>query len=285
MLVETGKNELCVDYIKWCEDVVNSLVVGNGGCFTSLSQQQIDLLNNLKDNKFNVIKSYRQAGTTTLILVKIAYDITHGTKNCNRVLFITNSISAASNAKNTLMNILNHCHEIIGFNNVKIKETNIFHGNKETNIVFSNIDALSSIGFNCDDIYIDNAAFLDMSDKTGGPEIIQIVKEILNFDKNITIASCPDKKSGFFYDLWTKVICGDIDYIDFNPICLKWYLDPRFNKKIQMEKCGNVREVKNSGMLCECLENKYYIGNRWFERLSSSLGSKSMISEINARFY
>ena len=52
-----------------------------------------------------------------------------------------------------------------------------------------------------------------------------------------------------------------------------------------MEKCGNMREVKNIGMLCECLENEYYISNRWFERLSSSLDSKSMISEIIARFY
>ena len=283
MLIERNKNnEFCVDYIDWCEDVINALSVDKNDYSLSLSKQQKDLLNNLKNNKCNIIKAYRQAGTTTLMLLKIAYDITHQEKDVNQVLFISHSHGCLRNNRDLLMKILEKCHEIIEYEKINGKTLNVLCHNKKTRIYFSTLFDSWFPGIGIDEMYVDNAAFLD---KKYDFNITGKIKELLKADKRITIGSCPNSKSGFFYDLWNKVVDGDIDYIDFNPICLKWYLDSRFNSEIQMTKNGYTREIKNIGMLCEAIETNTYLSNRWVHMLASMLSRTQLDTEINGKFY
>ena len=71
MLIHVNEDERIPSLVDWCNKIVKKIFLEGDG----LNQQQINVLEMMDKNNYTIIKSYRRAGLTTLMLMKMAYDI------------------------------------------------------------------------------------------------------------------------------------------------------------------------------------------------------------------
>lgn len=261
-------------FVDWCIENSKKLLGFD------LNWQQIRLLECLDDNNYTIIKSFRCSGLTSIFLLKIVYDILYnvGTGE-NRILFISHDCHSAAYNLKFLMKILERCEEPIYYQMIKISNIKLRYNGNSTIIKFSgpNIEYNLNSEKPYNDLYIDNCAFIDTWHKGDG------VKNEINKYKlynKITIGSTPNRKEGIFYDIWSH---SKPEYAIFEQFALKWYFDDRFNKNLKYIKNKMSYDIKNSGMLCDALQNNLEITNEWRDNMKKMMGNNTDI-EIDSNF-
>ena len=273
MLINTkiNKDESFVD---WCISTAKEIFGFD------LNWQQIRLLECLDDNNYTIVKSFRCAGLTTIFILKVAYDITHIINNDeHRILFVSQGNCSAKNSLTLLMKILDCCQEPIYCQKINQSIVKLSYNENNITIRFSgpNIknDLRGEKQYN--DLYIDDCAFIDTCYKEDC--IKNEINNYKSYDK-IIIGSTPNRQEGIFYDIWSF---SEPKYSIFEPFALKWYFDDRFNKNLKYRKNKMLYDIKNSGMLCDALQNNFEITNEWRENMKKMIGN-NIYTEIDSNF-
>lgn len=242
----------------------------------SLNDQQIRLLEHLDNNNYTIIKSFRCAGLTTILILKVAYDIIHAKNNSeHRILFVSQDCTSAKMNLASLIKILDSCEDPIYCEKVNQFIVNLTYYGSNVTIRFSGPKLILEKKYN--DLYVDNCAFLSTSYKEDC-----IKRELDNYRlyDRIAIGSAPDTQKGIFYDIWSL---SSPKYSIFEPFAMKWYFDDRFNENLKYVKDKTLHDIKNSSILCDALQNNYEITNEWRDRMRNMLALHTQ-NEIDGNF-
>lgn len=284
MIVGYEKDILaCPPYLEWCINLANKVFEhdwkkkGENSPHPTIeiNAQQIALLKSLNENDFNIIKSCRCGGATTLMLINVLYNTLYGETPNVYIKYIVHSFGAMEHYTKRLFDICLLCNEKVFWWQYPRK----LGGVQPISLRFNGEERI--IEFLCPTVHsdrseipellvIDNAAWVD--DKTFNIKA-----------KRKTIASTPIYKTGLFYDMWEDALMGTND---FTPISLKWYLDRRFNENLKGIIGNDIIQIQNGdiGMICDVLEQGGKITNQWYMDRRQNLGNTSTKTEIDAQF-
>lgn len=294
MLIDVRKNvlELTPDYSSWVDRVSRKVFSSDTGSLGAcLNIQQVQMLESLRKNKFNIIKSPRQIGVTTMVFMNTAYNVLYGQdnvdvsvtedKNCKgdkeveySELYIYSTFNSARDSMKRFEKILDMCEEKIYLLENDTFSMKLRFGDRVSVIRFIPEDFVKKGVPMCDRITVDNAAFVSEDTMNRIPGLSR------DFNCNVTIASTPRKESGFFYELWKETLYGRGC---FKPTALKWYLDNRFNKNLNGTEGLASYDASDIGMMFEALERGDYLSNEWYKERKEALGS-SWVNELDGNF-
>ena len=273
MLIDFTKHTEIPDFTEWATNLaVKVFSDGEKDTDTTLNLQQKQLLKSLNENKFNIIKSPRQMGVTTLMLINTAYNMLYGkdepcsadtctgykTQGCDDYseMYVYSTNNSANSSFLYLKRILDLCDEPIFVIEERYNTIRVRFRERYSTIKFVQQERLRAGGLTVDAITVDNAAW-------ASDEYMNMIPNYSKqFNCNVTIASTPKSDSGFFYELWDETLHGRGC---FTPTALKWYLDDRFNKKLKATDGMVSYDVNNLGMMFEALEQGEYLTNEWYE--------------------
>lgn len=272
------------NFSEWCEKMAEKLFADNGGNPGKLNIQQKQLLSSLNKNRFNIVKSPRNMGVTSLMLINTAYNVLYREVDNNEdlkykntpysELYLYNATEPAIDALERFEKILHLCDEPIFLLEKNTSRIKVKFGERVSTVEFIPNGRLKQGVENCDSINIDNAAFV--SDR----EMENIPNLSLMYNCKVTIASTPLKENGFFYELWQETLYGRGC---FHPTSLKWYLDDRFNKNLKGTEGLLNYTADNIGMMFEALEHGEYLTNQWYEETKAALPD-SWTNEVDGDF-
>ena len=270
-------------YLEWCINLANKVFKRDWkkhaeDCPSStiaINAQQITLLKSLNDNKFNIIKSYRRGGTTTLMLINALYNALYNQTPNVHITYIVHSCGVIEYYTKRLRDICQVCSEKLLWREYPrksggVKSISLRFNGKESIIEFL-CPTVPSGGSDVPELLvIDNAAWA--SDDTFGIKA-----------KRKTIASTPRFKTGLFYETWKKALTGANDFV---PTSLKWFLDYRLNKNLKGNIGDDTIQIQNGdiGVICDTLEQGGKITNRWYVDKQRLLGDTATKTEIDAQF-
>ena len=191
--------------------------------------KQIEAIKSYKDNRYNIVLKYRQAGISTLTAAYITWLVCFAdTKNPQKVLILANK-------RETAMEFLNKAKvfhsQLPTWVSVNIGDTNSKQHVKFTNgceikAVATSADALR--GYTPSLLILDEAAFIE-----GGQEVWAACQASLSTGGDAILVSTPNGYDPIYHTTYDGAKKGEND---FNIVEMRWYEDPRFNKGLVWEK-------------------------------------------------
>lgn len=210
--------------------------------------RQVDMLSNLRDNRFNIFKIPRQSAKTTTIAIYYAW--------C-ALFFQSEKIGILANKANLAQEIIGKFKVIIEHLPLFLQQ-GILEYNKG-NIALENGSEIKAEacspnpfrGFALTKILLDELSFIktELADK-----IYESLYPSISRAENsqFSIASTPKGINNLFYKIWTEAISKKNDFV---PLEIKWYEVPRKD-----QEAFKVQTIRNIGMtrwkqefLCEFL--------------------------------
>ena len=193
--------------------------------------KQMDAIRAYKDNRYNIVLKYRQAGISTLTAAYITWLVCFAdSKNPQKVLILANK-------RETAMEFLNKAKVFhsqlpkwisVGIGDTNSKQHVRFSNGCEIKAVATSADALR--GYTPSLLILDEAAFIE-----GGQEVWAACQASLSTGGDAILVSTPNGYDEIYHATYDGAKKGEND---FNIVEMRWYEDPRFNKGLKWEKEG-----------------------------------------------
>tara|TARA_R110001583_G_scaffold93302_3_gene236151 strand:- start:3515 stop:5284 length:1770 start_codon:yes stop_codon:yes gene_type:complete len=203
------------------------------GTFVKFSPfpKQLEAIKSYKDNRYNIVLKYRQAGISTLTAAYITWLVSFASKdNPEKVLILANK-------RETAMEFLNKAKvfhsQLPKWISVDIGDTNSkqhvrFSNGCEIKAVATSADALR--GYTPSLLILDEAAFIE-----GGQDVWAACQASLSTGGDAILVSTPNGYDPIYHTTYDGAKKG---VNDFKIVEMRWYEDPRFNKGLEWEKEG-----------------------------------------------
>ena len=244
--------------------------------------KQMDAIRAYKNNRYNVVLKYRQAGISTLTAAYITWLVCFSdSKNPQKVLILANK-------RETAMEFLNKAKvfhsQLPKWISVDIGDTNSkqhvrFSNGCEIKAVATSADALR--GYTPSLLILDEAAFIE-----GGQEVWAACQASLSTGGDAILVSTPNGYDEIYHATYDGAKKGEND---FNIVEMKWYEDPRFNKGLSWEKGGEETikdESQNLQKYKEYIKQGFSPSSPWYlEMIRQMNGNMRLVNqEINCDF-
>jgi len=244
--------------------------------------KQLDAIRAYKDNRYNIVLKYRQAGISTLTAAYIVWLISFASSdNPQKILILANK-------RETAMEFLNKAKvfhsQLPSWISVDIGDTNSkqnvrFSNGCEIKAVATSADALR--GYTPSLLILDEAAFIE-----GGQDVWAACQASLSTGGDAILVSTPNGYDAIYHTTYEGAKKGEND---FNILEMSWYEDPRFNKDLRWEKEGEktiIDETNNSKRYPEYVKNGYTPISPWYlEMIRQMNGNMRLVNqEINCDF-
>lgn len=244
--------------VNWCNDMFYR-VTGN-----SLSYQQLETLRiwNSEGNQRVITKGYRTCGLTTLMMLCIAYKITHPQGAILDIVYVTDRLCSTVAPMELLMEILDKCDDMMVYEKrnkelIRFSKLPSNYGDVSSDVYVRFTSAKCSPATFAlkpyDSVYMDNAAYFEKSNAVN--ELITGL--VCNSTSKTVIGSTPGFKSGLFYNIYDSF---GFKGMDFKRSSLKWYLDPRFTTNLRCRKGDKALRIGDGiGEIFDAIENGFSI--------------------------
>ncbi len=244
--------------------------------------KQLDAIRSYKDNRYNIVLKYRQAGISTLTAAYIVWLVSFASSdNPEKVLILANK-------RETAMEFLNKAKvfhsQLPSWISVDIGDTNSkqhvkFSNGCEIKAVATSADALR--GYTPSLLILDEAAFIE-----GGQEVWAACQASLSTGGDAILVSTPNGYDPIYHTTYEGAKKGEND---FNIVEMRWYEDPRFNKGLKWEKEGEETisdESNNLENYAKYIVDGYSPTAPWYlEMIRQMNGNMRLVNqEINCDF-
>jgi hypothetical protein len=199
--------------------------------FKLFDKQRI-LINNYKDNRFNIVLKYRQAGITTVTAAYAAVIASFARPdNPERILILANKQETAIEFLNKITSFIKQLPSWVGITFVKASQKHVKLSNgSELKAVATSADALR--GYTPTFMVLDEAAFIE-----GGQELWSACLAAIGTGGAAALISTPNGLDEIYYESYEGSINGTNK---FKITHLKWWEDPRFNKDLRLIKTKDI---------------------------------------------
>lgn len=216
------------NYLETFDKTQNSFVP-----FSLFTGQKL-LLKNLMENRFNVIRKYRQAGISTVASGYSAMRMGFGDeKNPEKILILANKQDTSIEFLAKIIDFLKQLPDWVGVTFVKESSKHIKLSNgAEAKAVATSRDALR--GFTPTILILDEAAFIE-----GGQELWSACLASIGTGGKAILISTPNGLDEIYYAAYEGSLAGRNT---FKITDLKWFDDPRYNKDLYMVQTDDVVE-------------------------------------------
>lgn len=269
------------NYLETFDKTQNSFVP-----FT-LFRGQKELLKNLMEHRFNVIRKYRQAGISTVVSGYSAMRMGFGDeKNPEKILILANKQDTSIEFLAKIIDFLKQLPDWVGVEFVKESSKHIKLSNgAEAKAVATSRDALR--GFTPTILVLDEAAFIE-----GGQELWSACLASIGTGGKAVLISTPNGLDEIYYAAYDGSLNG---HNSFKITDLKWYDDPRYNKELYVVKVDDIvewlqkpdeekeqahRMVVKPSDVPKYLEQGYKPCSPWYENMARDMHfNKRMIAQ------
>ena len=244
--------------------------------------KQLEAILAYKDNRYNVVLKYRQAGISTLTAAYIVWLISFASSdNPEKVLILANK-------RETAMEFLNKAKvfhsQLPSWISVDIGDTNSkqhvrFTNGCEIKAVATSADALR--GYTPSLLILDEAAFIE-----GGQDVWAACQASLSTGGDAILVSTPNGYDAIYHTTYEGAKKGEND---FNVVEMRWYEDPRFNKGLKWERKDSediIDESNNFENYSKYVQDGYSPTAPWYlEMIRQMNGNMRLVNqEINCDF-
>jgi hypothetical protein len=244
--------------------------------------KQLEAILAYKDNRYNIVLKYRQAGISTLTAAYIVWLISFASSdNPEKVLILANK-------RETAMEFLNKAKvfhsQLPKWISVDIGDTNSkqhvrFTNGCEIKAVATSADALR--GYTPSLLILDEAAFIE-----GGQDVWAACQASLSTGGDAILVSTPNGYDAIYHTTYEGAKKSEND---FNIVEMKWYEDPRFNKGLKWEKKDMediIDESNNLENYAKYVQEGYTPTAPWYlEMIRQMNGNMRLVNqEINCDF-
>lgn len=244
--------------------------------------KQLEAIKSFKENRYNIVLKYRQAGISTLTAAYITWLVTFAhADNPEKVLILANK-------RETAMEFLNKAKvfhsQLPKWVSVDIGDTNSkqhvrFTNGCEIKAVATSADALR--GYTPSLLILDEAAFIE-----GGQDVWAACQASLSTGGDAILVSTPNGYDPIYHTTYDGAKKAEND---FKIVEMRWYEDPRFNKDLKWEKEGEETihdESQNFEKYAEYVRNGFNPTAPWYlEMIRQMNGNMRLVNqEINCDF-
>ena len=244
--------------------------------------KQMEAILAYKENRYNIVLKYRQAGISTLTAAYIVWLISFASSdNPEKVLILANK-------RETAMEFLNKAKvfhsQLPSWISVDIGDTNSkqhvrFANGCEIKAVATSADALR--GYTPSLLILDEAAFIE-----GGQDVWAACQASLSTGGDAILVSTPNGYDAIYHTTYEGAKKGEND---FNVVEMRWYEDPRFNKDLKWERKESediIDESNNFESYDKYIRDGYSPTAPWYlEMIRQMNGNMRLVNqEINCDF-
>ena len=244
--------------------------------------KQLEAIESFKNNRYNIVLKYRQAGISTLTAAYITWLVSFAhADNPVKILILANK-------RETAMEFLNKAKvfhsQLPKWISVDIGDTNSkqhvrFSNGCEIKAVATSADALR--GYTPSLLILDEAAFIE-----GGQDVWAACQASLSTGGDAILVSTPNGYDAIYHTTYDGAKKGNND---FKIVEMRWYEDPRFNKGLFWEKEGEetiIDEKQDFEKYAGYVRDGYSPSSPWYmEMVRQMNGNMRLVNqEINCDF-
>lgn len=189
------------DILYFCKYVVITNI-DRGNEIISLRSYQQDILNNLSNNRNNILLLPRQVGKTTIAAIHLAHFLCFNDKSVGLIAHIqTGAIEILDRIKQVIEQLPDFLQPTV----TKLTEKSVkFSHGAEVHAFSSAVNSMRGRSFS--KVFIDELAFIDNASELWSKSIRAVVSS--GRSSSVIIASTPNGFGNTFHDLWSKSIAG-----------------------------------------------------------------------------
>lgn len=298
-------NSIVEEYIQ-CKTEVKYMIENHFTRFDNISAKYVpfklldtqkNLIDDYEDNRFNIVKKYRQAGLSTSTMAYLATKLVLANVNNPEVIVIVNNnVHTGMRNLDLVRGFLSELPRWMFGKEYHGSEENekkpIFVNNSKRQIVLPNGSEIKVVSTHLDSlrgytptrVVFDEAAFIDKGDVLYEMAMISI-----QLGGRIILISTPNGMDKVFHKVYVDAVANRNR---FNIIDINWYEDPRFNKHLRwVLKDGSGEEIDYMvGVKPKNYHRAISLGYKptspWYEQMSMNLNNNSrhIRQEIGAEF-
>jgi hypothetical protein len=197
-----------------------------------LFDEQKRLIYNYENNRFNLVKKYRQAGISTVTAAYSSVKISFApSDNPERILILANKQETAIEFLTKITGFIKQLPKWVGVTFVKSSQKHVkFSNGSEIKAVATSPDALR--GYTPTLLIMDEAAFIE-----GGQALWSACLAAIGTGGAAILISTPNGLDEIYYEVYEGAINGTNK---FKITHLKWWRDPRFAKDLRLIKTSDI---------------------------------------------
>lgn len=255
--------------------------------------RQKEIIHSYENNRFNIVTKPRQAGISTTTQAYMAIKAAFADpSNPETILVIANKLTLAKKFTKGIKDYVSQLPRWVWgdeYYGTKEKEAkSIFIKDSQIEIVLPNGSTIVAVatttdalrGYTPTYLIFDEAAFID-----NGAELYSTAITSLGTGGKAILISTPNGYDQLYYKTYEQSLQGLNDY---NIIELKWYQDPRYNKKLEWKKGDEIRyEVEFTLQSFEkMIKEGYKPSSSWYIDMCKGMNNdkKRIAQELDVSF-